>query len=138
MWTRRKRHWLLPGLSIDALATATVAWAPEDSAGKATMEHNPEAMACNLTIIVNNTGSKNAYLYIYNSQMRVNSWTVPALLRNWNDMKIQNARVAPGAEYRGTFSGAKGGCNVRRSWKVRYKVTGGTEKWVYLPDTKNR
>lgn len=104
------------------LGTSLVAWSPppasDPGSGRA------DAAECVFNITARNRGTADIWIMFYESEVRRD---YPILPEKWQQLKIQNHRVAPGVSIKRSYT-APGRCDIRRDW--RWKLKRGTNIYI--------
>lgn len=113
------------GAALVLGVAAVVAWAPAPPAP------NGAQMDCSFNITARNNGSTDVWVQFYTSAVRRRSagitWT------RWDQLDIQNHRVAPGVTIRRSYTD-NGRCDVQRQW--RFDLKRGADTYRYTTSTE--
>jgi hypothetical protein len=93
-------------------------------------ESSAEAMSCTFAIRASNNLSFDVWVDLYDSTVRLDSWSVPYLLRKDKKLKIQNHRLATGKSMDRRYT-ASGSCSTKRSWTLLVRIGRADGKKIY-------
>lgn len=109
------------------VAAVTIAGAPDPHSS----EDRASRRDCSFNITARNNGSGDVWVQFYTSAVRRRSagitWT------RWDQLDIQNHRVAPGVTIRRAYTD-NGRCDVQRQW--RFNLKKGADTYRYTTSTE--